>query len=143
MAVELHFQSCMRRTGIDLSDSLRGVYVLIVNADATGRTLQAAVLRYCAAYVHAVSSLGDALTAMTHMVPDAIIVDAAMAEQDAFAFIRDVRALKPLEGGNVAAIGVGPASAERDVRASGFDSYLPKPFDPWELCAVIGRLVAR
>src|SRR5207237_2430280 len=78
---------CMRRTGIDLSDSLRGVYVLIVDDDPTGRTLLTAVLRYCAAYVHAVPSLGEAMTAMLHMVPDALIVDAMMSEDEAFAFM--------------------------------------------------------
>src|SRR2546425_2087519 len=133
----------MRRTGIDLSDSLRGVYVLIVDDDSTGRTLLTAVLRYCAAYVHAVPSLGEAMTAMLHMVPDALVVDATMTEDEAFAFMREVRAMKPPEGGTVAAIGLGPEDAEREARSCGFDGYLVKPFDPWELCALVGRLVER
>jgi CheY-like chemotaxis protein len=133
----------MLRPDADHRDALRGVYVLVIDSDGESRGLVVAVLRYCAAYVHAVSSFAEGMTAMTHLVPDVLLVDTAADEDAGFAFMREVRALKALEGGAVPAIGLGSRERAREARHCGFDAYLAKPFDAWQLCGTIVRLVAR
>ena len=130
----------MERSGIHAVDSLRGVYVLVVDADADGRTLLATILRYCGAYVKEASSTREAFDLMAQMLPDVLVVDLA-TDTDDFWLIRQVRALKPDAGGMVRAIALGPRAREEMARSRGFDGYLAKPFDPWELCRLASSLL--
>ena len=131
----------MTRSGFFSVDSLRGVWVLVVDEDPHGRQTLVEILSYCGALVTPLASPAEALNVMRQVKPDVLVV--TLAQSGDFAFIRLVRALKPEEGGVVPAIAVGTADSPPDdtVRSRGFQSYLRKPLDPWALCRVVSELV--
>ena len=121
-------------------DSLRGVWILLVDSDPHGRRTLLEILSYCGALVTPLASVEDALSVMRQVKPDLLIV--ALLEGDDFDFIRQVRALKPEDGGVVPAIGIGAADALDDVaRARGFQAYMRTPLDPWGLCRLVSSLM--
>jgi CheY-like chemotaxis protein len=129
----------MGRGGYYSVDSLGGIYTLVVDNEPTTRAMLTGVLQYCGALVAARESIEAALDAMKHVKPDVVVVTVAASTDDAYELCRCVRALKPEAGGTVPLVAVGDGPRQESGR--GFDAYLPKPFDPWELCRVIANLV--
>ena len=135
----------MARGGFFAVDSLRGVHVLVVDDERDCRDLLTAILEYAGALVTAVGSVREALGLMALIKPDAILADLLMEDEDGFALIRQVRALKPDDGGMVPAVAVSALAAEADrerARGAGFDAHVAKPLDPWELCRLISALLS-
>ena len=130
----------MTRSGFFSVDSLRGVWVLVVDPDPHGRETLVEILSYCGALVTPLASPAEALNVRRQVKPDVLVVT---LESGDFAFIRLVRALKPEEGGVVPAIAVGSADSPSDdtVRSRGFQASLRKPLDPWALCRIVSELV--
>lgn len=130
----------MARGGFYSVDSLRGVHVLVVDYEADCRDLLSSVLHYCGALVTAVDSPEAALAVMGLIKPDVLVVDLTEGDKDGHWLIRQVRSLKPEDGGVVAVIAVSaagnPAGLAR-AGAAGFVACLVKPLDPWQLCRVI------
>jgi len=125
-------------------DALRGVHVLVVDDEADCRDLLTAILGYCGALVTAVGSAREALGVMALIKPDVLLADLVLEEDDGFWLVRQVRALKPDDGGMVPAVAVSALAAESDrerARTAGFDAYITKPLDPWELCRMISALL--
>jgi CheY-like chemotaxis protein len=119
-------------------DSLRGVWVLVVDASPMGRQTLREILSYCGALVTPIASAAEAVSVMRQVKPDVMIV-ASPADQD-FAFIREVRSLKPEEGGVVPAVAI--AAPDDDLaRSRGFQACLRTPLDPWELCRLVSSLM--
>jgi CheY-like chemotaxis protein len=128
----------MGRLGFSSMDSLNGIYVLVLDSENERRALVSGMLRYCGALVTPAATPQAALAIMELLKPDAVIVDLSIPDDGALVFIRGLRALKPDEGGMVPAIAVGDGSIRADlVRGRGFDAYVGKPLEPWELCRVI------
>ena len=127
----------MARGGFYSVDSLRGVHVLVVDHEAECRELLSDVLHYCGALVTAVDSPEDALEVMALIKPDVLVVDLIEGDKDARWLIRQVRALKPEEGGVVPVITVSDAARLARAGSAGFVACLVKPLDPWQLCRVI------
>jgi len=93
--------------------------------------------------VIAASSADEALTALDHTVPDALVSDLAMPDQDGYELIARIRERGAEWGGNIPAVALTAyARVEDRARAltSGFQVYLPKPVDPHELIAVVAHL---
>jgi CheY-like chemotaxis protein len=135
----------MARGGFFAVDSLRGVHALVVDDEPDCRELLTAILEYGGALVTAVGSVREALGLMALIKPDVILADLVMDGEDGFALIRQVRALKPDDGGTVPAIAVSALATEADregARDAGFDAYVTKPLDPWELCRLISALLS-
>ena len=66
-------------------------------------------------------------------VPDVIVSDLAMPEEDGYSLVNRIRELPPEKGGRIPALALSAfASAESRQRAfeSGFQRYLTKPFEP-------------
>jgi CheY-like chemotaxis protein len=66
-------------------------------------------------------------------LPDVIISDLAMPEEDGYSLVSRIRELPPEKGGAVPAVALSAfASAESRQKAfeSGFHRYLTKPFEP-------------
>ncbi len=120
-------------------DSLRGVWVLIVDGNPRGRETLSEILSYCGALVTAMASANDALSVMRQVKPDVLIV--ALPDDDDFAFIRQVRSLKPEDGGVVPAIEIARDVDEDLTRSRGYQAYLRTPLDPWELCRLVSSLM--
>src|SRR4029453_782757 len=99
----------MTRSGFFSVDSLRGVWVLVVDPDPHGRQTLVEILSYCGALVTPLASPAEAVNRRCPVNPDVLVVPRAPSGD--LAFIRLVRALKPEEGGVVRAIAVGSADS--------------------------------
>jgi CheY-like chemotaxis protein len=123
-------------------ESLSGTYALVLDAEEEQRALVGGILRYCGALVTPADTPAAALAIMRLLKPDVVVVAFTRPEDGGLEFIRSVRAMKPEEGGMVAAIAVGEGGANAALaRSRGYDAYVAKPLDPWELCRVVASLV--
>ena len=116
-------------------DSLRGMWVLLIDDERSSRELLTDILEHCGGLVTAVGSAEGALGVMRHVKPDILVVSLFHSQRDAKWLIKEVRALKPEEGGVIPAIiitGTEPGT--------GFEGHLSHPFDPWELCRLITNI---
>jgi CheY-like chemotaxis protein len=121
-------------------DSLRGVWIVVVDADPRGRGALVDILTYCGALVTPVASGREALDVMRQVKPDVLVI--TCAEDLAADFLPRVRSLKPEEGGVVAAIAIGRSLEGDAARARGFQAHLRTPLDPWELCRTVSNLMS-
>ena len=119
-------------------DSLRGVWVLVVDADPRGRQTLVEILTYCGALVTPLASGAEALDVMRQVKPDVLVI--TVAEDAASDFLSRVRNLKPEEGGVVAAVAIGRIDPDT-ARTRGFQAHLRTPLDPWELCRTVSSLM--
>jgi signal transduction histidine kinase/CheY-like chemotaxis protein len=125
---------------------LQGVRVLLVEDDDDTRDYLATALHTAGAEMRVAATAHAALEAMSAWIPDVIVSDIAMPEEDGYAFIRRVRALPPESGGRSPAVALTALARPRDrVRAlaAGFQTHLPKPVDPSQLVLAVATLRER
>jgi CheY-like chemotaxis protein len=96
--------------------------------------------------VTTVGSASEALEALGRGVPDILVSDIAMPDEDGFTLITQVRALPPERGGRVPAVAL-TAYAGTETRAqtlaAGFAAHVGKPVRPEDLIAAIAGLLPR
>ena len=85
-------------------DRLDGLRVLVVDDEQDTREMLKAGLGQCGAEVTPAKSAAEALSEMAQHLPDVLISDIGMPDEDGYAFIRKVRALPAEQGGQVPAI---------------------------------------
>ena len=125
---------------------LSGLHVLVVDDDAGPRQLFRDVLEVAGARVTAAPSARLALAAIQCEVPDVLVSDIMMPEQDGYWLIRAVRELSAEHGGRVPALAItgDPHEHSRDrAVAEGFDAHLPKPINVKDLSTMVARLASR
>jgi CheY-like chemotaxis protein len=121
-------------------DALSGLTVLVVDDHLSTLNLLTSVLRHSGATVHAASSAAEGYVSLRRSVPDVVISDIGMPEEDGFSLIARIRALPEDEGGETPAIALTAYVREEDrqkVLHSGFQAYLPKPIEPMTLVDAI------
>ena len=124
-------------------ERLDGLQILLVDDDADGRALTSLVLTDVGARVNAVASAREARQVLAGQRPDVLISDIAMAVEDGYALIRQIRQHEAEHGGFLPAIALtGYAGDEERSRAlgAGFQAHVPKPLDPAKLTAAITRV---
>lgn len=124
---------------------LAGVHVLVVDDNRDARDLMKLVLLADGASVTTCESAWDALEAVHRSVPSVLVSDIVMPRENAFWLIREIRSLPPARGGRLPALAVTAYSAlfaGRQALAGGFDAFLERPIDRWELCRVVATLAA-
>jgi CheY-like chemotaxis protein len=129
-----------------LAGSLRGVNVLLVDDEADARDLFKTVLEGSGACVTAVGSGAEAFSSFTTSLPDVVVSDIEMPEENGYDLIRRLRGLPAERGGRIPAAALTAyARAEDRTRAlrAGFQHHLSKPVQPAELVAVVASLVRR
>ncbi|MFN6963102.1 MAG: ATP-binding protein [Pyrinomonadaceae bacterium] len=125
---------------------LRGVRLLVVEDDADSREVLQLFLEQAGAEVRSVDSARSAMAALAEMrgrLPDVVISDLAMPEEDGYSLLRRLRGLPSEVGGQVPALALSAfAGNENKQRAyeAGFDGYCTKPFDPDILTRAILQL---
>jgi CheY-like chemotaxis protein len=129
----------------DLSISLRGLRVLVVDDENDARDLLRRVLKNCDAEVATAASAKEAIELVERLRPDVLVSDIGMPEMDGYELIRRVRMLG--EGaGSVRAIALTAfARLEDRTRAmlAGYQMHLAKPVDPKELMVTVANLAGR
>ncbi len=129
-----------------LPEELRGLRVLVVDDEPDARELVQAVLERGGATVTMASNAGDALALVTSDLPDVIVSDIGMPDEDGYAFIRALRALPREQGGRIPAVALTAYARAEDRRkalVSGFQNHAAKPIEPQELVIVVANLVGR
>jgi CheY-like chemotaxis protein len=129
-----------RRPALDPT-LLRGVQVLVIDDDDEARDLLRAVLEYCGAQVLVAESARVALATLSRIRPDVVVCDVVMPGQDGYALLRALRTRESVATVPVIALtAYAFAHGAHETLEAGFDAYLKKPVEPWDLCRTIERL---
>ncbi|MEG4805419.1 response regulator [Microcoleus sp. ARI1-B5] len=113
--------------------NLQGVKVLVVDDEVDSREFMMFVLTDSGAAVRAASSAAEAFEAAAEFVPDVLVSDIGMPEEDGYSLLRKLRSWATERGGKFRAIALTAYARDED-RASalkaGFDRHLAKPVQP-------------
>lgn len=133
-------------TSAELSSTLSGLRILIVDDEPDVRQLIATMLEESGAKVIAVESGIEALKVIEPLQPDVLISDIAMPLEDGYTLIRKVRNLKVEQGGLLPAVALTAYAREEDAKCaieSGFQMHLSKPVDTTKLVMAVANLAGR
>lgn len=132
---------------------LQGLQVLLVDDEADTLEVIATALQQFGAEVVSAASVRDALqyfspdsgcAASSRTLPDLLVSDIGMPEEDGYALIQKVRNLSPEAGGNIPAIALTAYARSEDQDrslAAGYHKHLSKPVDLDQLVSAIAQLV--
>src|SRR5215831_2603117 len=129
-----------------MSDSLKGINILVVEDDDDTRDLLEVLLDTQGALVTATGSVMEALHAYDQSRPDVTVADIGMPDYNGYTLIGRVRARDREKGKIVPAIALTAftTAIDRDtVLSAGFQVHMPKPFEPNRLISVIADLAAK
>ena len=124
---------------------LSRIRVLVVDDAADSREMLGLILEKAGAEVRLASSAKEALKLVESWRPGLLIADIGMPDEDGYALIQQIRALKPQDGGMVPALAITGYASRQDRLQSilaGFQDHMAKPVEPDELIAVAADLVA-
>ncbi|MDB4942560.1 MAG: two-component hybrid sensor and regulator [Labilithrix sp.] len=122
---------------------LRGIRILAVDDEEDARRLVSAILEDCGCIVSLAASVSDAMTKIAEEMPDLLLSDIGMPDEDGYELIRRVRALPRDRGGDLPAAALTAYARAEDRRRllnAGFSMHLAKPIEPAELVAVVATL---
>ncbi|NJR22688.1 MAG: response regulator [Richelia sp. CSU_2_1] len=125
--------------GLVVGADLRGIKILVVDDEVDSLEFLEFVLEECGAKVRAAASAAQALEAALEFVPDVLISDIGMPEEDGYSLLARLRAGK----GKFRAIALTAYARDEDrdrALAVGFDRHLAKPVSPDELVEVVAKL---
>jgi len=130
----------------NLSTSLDGLKVLIVDDELDARELIVVMLGLCGADMKAAASSMEAMEIIESWRPDVLIADIGMPVEDGYGLIKRLRALPKDSGGDIPAIALTAyARTEDRTRAlsAGYQVHISKPVDRENLVAVVARLAEK
>jgi CheY-like chemotaxis protein len=123
---------------------LESVRVLVVDDDEDSRELIRYALEAQGATTTCVADAREGLAAIQRQVPNVVVSDLSMPDEDGHAFLRKVRALPRDRGGRIPAVAL-TAMTTREARVAsreaGFHYHLDKPVDPRKLIDILQSLV--
>lgn len=129
------------------SRRLTGTRILVVDDDPDSLEVLRLFLEERGAVVHAASGAPAARSFLAESaadLPDLLISDIAMPEEDGYELIATIRRMEPSVGGMIPAIAlsafVTPESRKQALE-SGFQKYFTKPFEPESLLSGITELL--
>jgi PAS domain S-box-containing protein len=123
---------------------LRGLRVLVVDDTEDSLNVTTALLEGWGCLVTRATSAALALTCLDRGLPDLLLSDLAMPDEDGCALLRRVRARPVERGGQLPAVALSAYTREEDKRRAleaGFSAHLPKPLDATSLFHAISGLV--
>jgi CheY-like chemotaxis protein len=122
---------------------LKGVKVLLVEDDADTREVLSLGLQLAGARVESVGAASEALDALHDRVPDVIVSDIGLPDEDGLSMMRRIRTLSPDEGGRVPAVAVTAYTLVDDMeeaRRAGFQEHFRKPVETQQLLERVAEL---
>ncbi len=125
---------------------LAGLRVLVVEDSADTREVLQLVLEDAGATVRTAGSVAEALAVLDQQLPDVLVSDLAMPEQDGYDLLRALRRRDPAQGGQLPALALSAfASPDDQTRAlaAGFQAHLGKPLRVDALLHAIAALAGR
>lgn len=124
---------------------LDGIRVLVVDDEPDASEAVATLLATQGAEVRVAASVGAAIAELRQWVPDVIVSDIGMPDQDGYALLAKVRALPAPAGATPAVALTAYATIDDRVRSfsAGFQAHVSKPVDPSELVAIVASFGGR
>jgi PAS domain S-box-containing protein len=125
---------------------LDGVHVLVVEDDDDSRKLLVTMLKQHGAQVSSAASAKDAFSLFCERLPDVVISDIGMPDEDGYDLIQKIRALSEKAGGLTPAIALTGYATRKDRErslASGYQQHIAKPIDQSQLVSAISSLVKK
>jgi len=126
--------------------ALDGLRVLLVDDEPEARQIISTVMTRTGAEVKTCQSAHEALAKLSEWLPDVILSDIAMPEEDGYSFIRQVRSLPRDKGGEIPAAALTAYARDIDRRlalAAGYQMHIAKPIGASQLVIMIARLAGR
>lgn len=120
---------------------LGGRTIFVIDDQPDARAFMAAVLARCGASVENFESVTDAMHALESRVPDLVVTDIAMPNEDGFDLIRRLRSKVSARVPVLAVTAFGRPSDRDKIYEAGFNGYLIKPVDPLELARSCRSLI--
>lgn len=120
--------------------------LLVIDDEADARDLLREVLAGLGAEVFTASTAADAFAKFRQSVPDVIISDIGMPQEDGYSLIRRIRQLPRADGGETPAIALTAYARAVDVERAleaGYQVHLTKPVDSSQLTELVAELVGR
>jgi CheY-like chemotaxis protein len=122
---------------------LEDVRVLVVDDEEDARLLMRTALATYGANVAVAASAAEAIAEIDRKVPDVVLSDIGMPQEDGYSLIRRIRARAASRGGGVPAIAVTAYASDSDraaAEAAGYQAHIPKPYEPSDVVALVARL---
>jgi len=122
--------------------NLEGIQVLVVDDEVDSLEFLAFVLSDYGAQVRAAASAAEAFQAASEFLPDVLVSDIGMPEEDGYSLLARLRSLAG--GGKFGAIALTAYARDEDrerALAAGFDRHLAKPVEAEALLEAIVKLV--
>ncbi len=132
-------------TSTSLPKGLNGVRVLVVDDEPDARELVAYLLETSGMEVSVAGSAAEALTSLADHVPDVVVSDIGMPDEDGYSLIRSIRTLSDERRKGIPAVALTAFARNEDrTRAlvEGFNLHMVKPVDPATLIAAVAELAA-
>lgn len=126
------------------SVDLNNIRILIVEDDVDASFMLSTALRALGADTRISHSVADALSSLTDWVPNALLADINMPDEDGYSFIKRVRRFSSPEIAGIPAIALTAMARPEDsdqALSSGFHLHIPKPVDIEDLTRSIAGLV--
>ena len=123
---------------------LAGVRIVVVDDDRDTREILSTILTAAGAQAYEASSVAEALRLSRDVMPEVVVSDIAMPDQDGYTLLR---ALRTEFGRSVPRIAIAltaqATEADRErALAGGFDRHVAKPFDPLRLVELLRDALA-
>jgi PAS domain S-box-containing protein len=128
------------------SGTLSGVRVLVVDDEHDTREILSVMLTRYGAEIRTAGSAAEAMTVFSQWLPDVLVSDIGMPEEDGYALIKKIRALPQENGGDVPAIALTAFASAQDKKtslAAGFQRHLSKPIEPVALAKNVALILGR
>jgi CheY-like chemotaxis protein len=122
---------------------LAGLRVLLVDDEPDTLEILRMMLSQFGANVRGAGSTTDAMNTFLEWKPDVLVSDLGMPEEDGYALIERVRALKPEQGCDIPAAALTAHVREEDrimALAAGYQIHIKKPVDPAKLALAVANL---
>jgi signal transduction histidine kinase/ActR/RegA family two-component response regulator len=123
--------------------SLAGLRVMVVDDEVDAREFMTTLLSDYGASVTSAASAAEAMHELKDTLPDVVVSDLAMPDEDGFALIERLRRFEHERGMHMRAIAItGLAGPEHRMRAmhAGFDLHLTKPVEAAEVIAAVAGI---
>jgi len=127
-------------------DLLQDLHVLVVDDHEDTLTVLTTVIGDFGARVFKSASARRALEIVRTIRVNVVVSDLMLPGEDGFWLIDQIRRLRPERGGTVPVVAVTAHRYLYDpthISEKGFEAYLTKPIDPFDLVRTVARLVGR
>lgn len=125
---------------------LDGLHVLLVEDDDDSRKLLGTMLKRNGARVTSTKSAREALSVFENELPDVMVSDIGMPDEDGYELIRKLRARPPEKGGRIPAIALTGYASKKDrerALSAGYHQHIAKPIEQADMIAAIAAIVGR